>query len=149
MRSFSWGNIILLLWLQLKSVLGQDECKDVIFPEDSYCENVNSWEEFATWIDESVPGDELYFCPFDIEKGDGGIPVSILWGLSIICVRTEETDSCTLRGPGILIEIDTSEDTLFHSLDFADGDDHAVHISSLEGAGSEVTRTLCFCTFNG
>jgi hypothetical protein len=142
---------LVLLW-QIRFTKGQEECKDVTFPEGSYCEHINSWEDFKFFIDESVPGDELYFCPFDIDKGDQP-PLTILWGLSIICVRSEETDSsCTLRGPGILVDILTNGNTLFQNLDFVEGTDHAVHVSSLDGDSSgsdEVTRTFCSCTFTG
>jgi hypothetical protein len=148
MAFFCFRTIVLVLLWQIKFISAQDECKDVTFPEDTYCERIDSWEEFVAWIDESVPGDELHFCPFDIDKGEQ-LPVSILWGVSIICVRNDETDSCTLRGTGILLDVQTSGDTFFQSLDFVDGTDHAVHVTSLGGDSSEVTRTFCYCTFTG
>lgn len=140
--------VLVLLWQLRFFVKAQDECKNDTFPVGSYCEDVYTWEDFAAWVDDSVPGDELYLCPFDIEKGDQP-SLTISWGLAIICVRTNVTDSCTIQGSGILIDVQTSEDTLFQGLDFADGDDHAVHISSLDGNSSAVTRNFCFCTFTG
>ena len=138
-----------LLWL-FRFVDGQQQCKeDVLYPDGSYCEEVTSWDDFVAWIDDSVPGDELYFCPFDIEKAEQ-LSAQILWGLSIICVRSVETDTCILRGSGILIDIATNEETLFQNLDFVEGDDHAVHVSSLDdGDSREVTRTFCNCSFTG
>ena len=139
---------LLFVLLRLAITLGQETCKEAAFLKGSYCHNIESWEEFIHWVDESVPGDELYLCPFDIDKGDEP-PLTIQWGLSIICVQSDESGSCILRGSGIIIDVVTSGDILLQSLSFEGGDDHAVHISSVLGGSGEVIRTLCYCSFTG
>lgn len=140
---------IFLLLLGLGKGMGQEECKETTFSEASYCQSIETWEELLLWVEDSVPGDELYFCPFDIDKADAP-PLDIEWGLSIICVQNDESDSCIIRGSGIIINIVTSGDVLLQSLSFEGGDDHAVHISSvIDGDSSQTTTTLCHCSFNG
>lgn len=137
-----------LLTALLTNTRGYEECKDVTYPMVSYCETIESWKEFREWVDESVPGDELYLCPFDIDKGEEE-PLTIDWGLSIICVKSKATDSCILRGSGELVIIQTGSNTLLQSLDFQDGNDHAIHVTSSGVQGSDTTRTFCYCSFIG
>ncbi len=133
----------------MKFTRGQeDECRNSTFPSGSYCESVESWEDFALWVNETVPGDELYLCPFSIYKGDQ-LPVFIEWGLSIICVRSNEIDSCTFRGSGTFINVDTDEFTYFQGFDFKDTNDYAVHVLSTDEDATGVTRTFCYCSFSG
>jgi hypothetical protein len=138
-----------LLLLALSATKGlQPECQDIIFTEDTYCEKIETWDDFVSLVDESVPGDELYFCPFDIEKGDSQ-KLNITWGISIFCVLKDEAESCTFRGPGGFVNIVTEDHTLFQSFHFSDTDDHAVHIDATPGDSSVVTHSFCHCTFSG
>jgi hypothetical protein len=141
--------VLLLMLLQLTFSWGQgDECRNVTFPPGSYCELVESWEDFVSWVNETVSGDELYLCPFDIYKGDQP-SLSIQWGISIFCVRNDESETCTFRGSGTFINVDTDQYTMFHGLDFKDTNDYAVHVLSSGGAATGAIRTFCHCSFNG
>jgi len=146
-RFFALASFIVFLIRLSKTQGEKGECQDLLYPTETYCEHVDSWSDFVQLIDESVPGDELYLCPFDIEKSDPQ-KVNITWGISIICVLKEETDSCTLRGTGGFMNIATDDYTLFQSFHFRDSDDHAVHIESTVGESSLVVRTFCHCTFS-
>lgn len=144
-----WILCVLLILCQVKLSMAQDdECRNSTFPVGSYCEAIESWEDFAYWVNETVPGDELYLCPFNIYKGDQP-PVSVEWGLSILCVRSDDMDTCTFRGTGTFINVATDEDTYFQGLDFKDTNDFAVHVLSTDGDASGVVRTFCHCSFTG
>lgn len=138
----------LLFLFEVRFTKAALECKEVTYPADSYCETVGSWEDLAVLVNETVPGDELYLCPFSINKGEED-PIHIEWGLSIICVKTEVEDACTLRGSGMFIIIETGSDTLLQGFDFQEGNDYAVHVTSTNVERSDVTRTFCYLTFIG
>jgi hypothetical protein len=147
-RVTAWASAVLVLLSISKTYGQQDECQDVFFAADTYCEEIATWDDFVLVVDESVPGDQLYFCPFDIDKTDLPV-VNITWGISIVCVLKDETDTCTFRGSGGFVNIATDDNTLFQSIHFRDTDDHAVHIESAVGDSSAITRTFCYCTFSG
>lgn len=144
------GVLLLLFLLQLRFSLGQgNECRNATFPPGSFCEPVESWEDFVVRVNETVGGDELYLCPFDVYKGDQP-PLSIQWGISILCVRSDDLmETCTFRGSGTFINVDTDQYTLFHGLHFKDTNDYAVHVLSSGGAASGAIRTFCHCSFSG
>ena len=126
----------------------QDECLDPLFPVDTYCENIETWDDFVLLIDESVTGDELYVCPFDVDKSD--MPkLNITWEISVVCVLKDETDGCTFRGSGGFVNIASDGNTLFQGFHFRDSDDHAVNVESTAGNSSAITTTFCHCTFSG
>ena len=104
------------------------ECRDTYFSEEFQCETIASWNDLIHWVNESVPGDELYLCPFDIDKGDQPV-LRIAWGVSIFCVRKDENDSCILRGTGTFLDITTDDDTFLQGVHFRDTDDYAVQVS--------------------
>ena len=147
---FSCLRFLALLSLGLfASAKGQDECKPTLYPAGSFCLQVNSWADFLSYVDDSVPGDELYFCPFVIDKGDQP-SIDILWDITIVCAKRFPSDTCTFRGPGVILDIRTTENTFFQGLHFLDGDDHAVHVNSVTGDYiTTVQRTFCHCTFEG
>lgn len=137
----------LLTLSSFTSVLAHDGCMDLEeVTEISHCMEIETWEEFVSIVDDSVPGDELFFCPFDIDKGDED-PVTIEWGLKIICVFDSNTDRCNFRGYGQFLVVATGGDTLIQGLTFRDGDDYAVHVTSGGQNALEASHTFCYCRF--
>jgi hypothetical protein len=140
--------VLLLLALSQGNGQEQNECPDRLFPMDTYCENIQTWDDFVLLIDESVPGDELFVCPFDVYKSE--MPkLNITWEISVICVLKDETDTCTFRGSGGFVNVASDGNTLFQGFHFRDSDDHAVNIESKAGNSSFITSTFCHCTFSG
>ena len=140
--------VLMLLGLSKGNGQENDECPDPLFPMDTYCENIETWDDFVLLIDESVRGDELFICPFDVDKS--AMPkVNITWDISVVCVLKDETDSCTFRGSGGFVNIASDGNTLFQGFHFRDSDDYAVDIASTAGNSSLATSTFCHCTFSG
>lgn len=121
-------------------------CSDADFSSGAFCETVESWQDFASLVEDSVDGDTLYLCPFDILKNESDGPVEIEWSLSLICASTSDTDGCSIKGRGEIINLQSSGNTLIQGFTFRDGDDHAIHIKSTDNSESAI-HTLCFCQF--
>eukprot|EP00934_Nitzschia_sp_Nitz4_P006547 Nitzschia sp. Nitz4//scaffold4_size323378//203636//204642//NITZ4_000675-RA/size323378-snap-gene-0.422-mRNA-1//1//CDS//3329553444//6537//frame0 len=122
------------------------ECVSLDIQPDTHCETVNTWDEFVALVDGSIPGDELYLCPFSIDKEDAD-PVVIGWELKLICLSTSDTDRCDFKGTGLFVEIASGGDTLMQGFTFREGDDYGVHVTSGAEGSSLATHTFCYCRF--
>jgi hypothetical protein len=122
-----------------------DLCPDFSPTQDGDCADVSNWSDFLSAI-ESASGNDLFLCPFDIEKEETDEPAIVMHGVNIRCKRRLETDLCIIRGPGTHLKVATSDDTLFQGLSFRESNDYAVHIVSDTEGAREATHTFCYCS---
>jgi hypothetical protein len=109
------------------------------------CIEVQNWDELKRTIAKS--DGVVVLCPFNITKTSRD-PISILYGVTVMCRKTRDDDDCTIRGQGVHIQSNSNSETeiLFQGITFTESDENAVYVQS--GVDTNV-HTFCDCRFEG